>query len=1476
MANNKWAILDLRGTVLHSYFAGMTAEPLMGSIKDRINTAEYGFQTWLNMYYDLVVNTIGSPIHMIAVLDAGNQYRKGLYPDYKKRRGEVVSDPIESEQKERCMALVKNFLASQGVPLVKLSGQEADDVIAYLCQKLKGPKVVYTKDNDLVALAREDVHIMVSLIDTQDMKGIPPSCVTVYKSLVGDTSDEYGGVKGFGPKAWESLVEDFGFDGMEQLTELLRKGEKTTLRAMAEITPNKAFKKAVEAYDDWQLMFKIASLNPSLCEGAKVKLDWYKRAPTLERLTKALTDGACLDLLDRYKGDVYEAILVTKANLQEAFDLILRETPNTLFVGWDYETTDTVKNPRYKEAANGREYVSMLDSKVTGCSFAIGRNANKVLYLSVGHKDTDNVDAETVLAVIKHFEDEGVDMVAQNCLPGDTEVLTRDGWRRIDEAASQDEIMQWDSETGELQFVKPLGKTESFSETLLEWDSQFHKGAYTPEHRIYFKTGAESEWLVDTADGVSGRHGNSVWLPLSGSFKGNPVELDMSDYEVRFMEAVRADGHFSGQSCHCRFHLRKERKVVRLRHLLDTLGLSYSESIGKDGCWSIGVAACPLLRQIQELLGDEKSYGMWLLDLSYENRRVLLSEVVHWDGHSGNNGNLRFSTTCRETEEALQLAAHLSDYRWSGSFKPNNKPHWKPLFNGTVRDTSHCKLGARNEKPTVVNWNKPVYCFTVPSGAFMVRRKGSVFITGNCMFEGTITKVNFGHDLKFYSDTKLYAHHIDENESCGLKDLSKRYLNYDQVSYKKTLESAGAKDMSEISGLDVLSYGADDSLVTGHLYQFFQILTQLEGTYDFIREYECPAVAPLVQAHIDGVVLDTDSMDRQRAADEETVETKMKLIRSLLEQYATKPDYDAIESLYKDQEAYIGYKAKLRLLEKTPDSSPSDIQVAIKAACADYKLKLKQNSFYRPLVSSVVFKEFIPTTAMFTKVAVSLGLPPFEKDTKIYRSDYVTDNRSAEGVQGEFITLLSLAMNQVSKREGEHYEALKAFCDKILKAEGKEVFEGTELNFGSPVQNQYLFYLLLGLPIRKRTKVMKDSTRDKGGFEGAPATDESAIEFALANDCEDHPWKAELLHALLEYKAAATRISIYWTPYPLWIGEDKVMHPGFSSCGTVTRRPTGTNPNLLQVSKGPVREIFVPRSPENMIVSIDFSSEELRVLASMCLDPTFLSAYTGPVDKDLHSLTACGLLPMFLHKFPDVSKDQVVFETDKLVSYDWYVKARKEPTDLGHILDKVRGYGKTANFGVGYGAGPDTISAQLMIPLAEAEIIVEAMNTTYPGIGIWKTRLYEKARLTGYVETAWGSRRHIGTGLMSGTRREIGRWERQASNFVIQATCADLLKVALVSLWRRETLKKFGAYLIAAIYDELLFEVPIRNLHGFLLAASDDMEQEIPGLIVPMKADCSFGPSWGEQYEVGVRPSRETIEATLALIGENRDSKAAG
>lgn len=1148
MKKLKPIILDLQGLVYNAYHSGMTPEPLVGNVKEKVNTGEYGFEMFLGKFFDPLLDIYESPIHMIAVVDDGNTYRKSLFPEYKSERAEKrdKQDEVEKREMRKAMDLAKEFLASLGVPIVRLKGQEADDVIAYLTSKLHGHKIVATIDKDLLALAGPYCHVFRNgVLETEfNDKGVivPPGLVSLYLSIVGDSADSFPGLKGEGPKAWEKMVEAFGIDGMEQLRDLIDADERVKIKSIAAVANNKTLTKLADSYSEWRVQYEMAKLHPELCEGAKVGLEWYKRVPTIERLTKALTKAGMDDVVPKYEKFTYKQTLVTKENLNDVFKEISKLTPETLAVAWDYETYDDVKNPNYIKAANGKNYVDVLNSKIAGCSFALGSNLNHVYYFSVAHKDTDNVDKEVVLSVIKHFEEEGVEMVAQN----------------------------------------------------------------------------------------------------------------------------------------------------------------------------IG-------------------------------------------------------------------------------------------------------------------------------------------------FEATVSKAQLGHTPLYWGDTKIYAHHLDENNPTGLKELSKRYLNYDQVTYAQTLANANASDMSEISGEQVLSYGCDDSIVTGHLYQYFTLLTQLEGTYDFITEYECPAVEPLTQSYIDGVMLDPEELEKQKVADEKTVTEKLTIIRDLLREYCKEPNFAGVDTLFEDQKAYIQAKAQ---------ESGKDVN----AALAEFKQKLKENCRYIEPYETRNPQDFTPTPGCLTKIAGYFGLPPIEKVSKKYLSDYLSDNDFSEDAK-EFAKLLAPAVAQFSKRSGVQYEDLQEFCESILYKMAPPIMQGTELNFGSPAQMQHLLYLLLGLPIRVRTKVQKKSLRHEKGLPGSPAADAAAIDFALANDCSgSNGWKSDLLKALKTYAAASTRLSIYWGPWPLWMGEDNIMHPNFINPGTVTRRPTGSSPNLLQVSKGAVRKCIIPRSDENVIVSVDFASQELRVMAAITGDENFLSAYIGEKDKDLHAMTACGVVPSVLRLYDGINPSEIEMDGD-LVSYDWFKKHQDDDSKLGKMLKDVRGTSKTINFGAGYGATSSTVSQQAMIPLEIAELAVDGFYKSYPGVLKWKSSVYDFAKKWGFVATTYGSRRHCGNALVSGNRSEISRWERQLCNYLIQGQCADLLKVVLANASRTGLFKKHGAMLIAPIYDELLVEVPRSSLYGFLHDLADLMEIKMPGIIVPMVADCSFGANWGVQEEVGARPSLETINTALSKIDAAKAAK---
>jgi len=1114
------ALLDIQGLVMRSYYAGVADDQLAGSIKPAVNTWQHGFKNFLGIYYDNILTAVKAPLNIILVVDDGSTYRKSLYREYKLHKKDIEKDTVESEQLQKCLDFIKKFLVGQGATMVRLAGEEADDVIGYLVEKLDCNKIIYTLDRDLIALAGDSCAVILKDLMVNDLDGVPPSCITLYKSFVGDPADGYPGIKGIGKAAWNKMVDDWGYDGLEQLSQHVDSKNWEYITKLADATKSKALLKATEDIGWWSTMFNLAKIAPWICESATAKLEWVKRAPYgAERLFNLLDEAGVADRLRDYSIFCPRYELVDKYNLDSFLghiDFLLDETD---FVAWDYETTDKRNHENFVRAANGREFVDVLGSGITGCSFSFGANANVVYYISVAHKDTANVDKDVVLQVIQAIENRNVPMVAQNV----------------------------------------------------------------------------------------------------GSFEG-----------------------------------------------LVTLGV-------------------------------------------------------------------------------------------------------------------------------------------------------------------------FNHTLKYWWDTKLLHHHLHENaDTHGLKAMSLSLLGYKQGSYKETLDAVGASNMEEISGIDVLQYGADDSLVTAHLFRLMSYQAMCEDTWGFIRDYECPAAQALCEATVSGVKIDTEKMDKFRQEDEEKCVQLMAKLRTILSENCTQPNFAGVDRLLADQDAYHRVKGtNLPQLEKT----------------------LKQNSYYVEYTEIPAVKEFKPTSTQLSEVTAALGLPPIEKVSLTYLVDWVEDNPS------EFTNLLAPAINQFKARTGDAYEALSAFCSELLSKDLPKVKTGTELNLGSPAQNTYLFYLMLDLPVRIRTNPVKGSIRHKNGIQGSPATDESAIEFALANDCEGFEWKRQALTTLLEYKAAATRLGLFWTPYPLWLMEDKVMHPGFNSCGTVTRRPTGSNPNLLQVSKVHVRSIFIPKSPDNVIVSIDFASEELRVMAASCLDPTFLSAYTGEA-KDLHILTACGILHIFDGDF----ENQIMWDSPTKANYDWFKANYKKDNELGELLTKIRYYAKTANFGTLYGAGTATLSRQLMIPVDLAKVVIESLTMTYPGAETWKRATIRKATQAGYVATPYGSRRHCGKNLLSGSRSEVGRWERQLINFLIQGACADMLKVCLTEMSQQKTLQRYGASLIAPIYDELLFEAPVANLYEVIHAVSDIMEKTIPGLCLPMVADCSFGRNWGEQFEVGVRPTREVLAGYITKL----------
>lgn len=757
----------------------------------------------------------------------------------------------------------------------------------------------------------------------------------------------------------------------------------------------------------------------------------------------------------------------------------------------------------------------------------------------------------------------------------------------------------------------------------------------------------------------------------------------------------------------------------------------------------------------------------------------------------------------------------------------------------------------------------------------------------NANFENVVTNTNLGRSINTPEDTRIMAAYVDEEGDNGLKSLSKSYLNYDQTTYKEVIgDKAG---MHELTGEEVLQYGCDDAWVTASLRDLLTLILKTEQMHEFATTNEYEVAHPLDDAFIEGVRIDFDRLKELEEEDALIVKEGMGEVRRLLAENCTTQDKARADNLYYDLEAYT--VASLRADEKDDET--------IKEKLEAMAIKFFDESKYRPYVEVKKEVKFTPTDKGLTKVAHHIGLPKVVELTGVtankvsefmvnlsdYRTRLEQIGAPEQDIINEFCNLLadSVEGNQLRNREGDKFDSLMEFCLNALADTAGSEWLGDELNFGSPIQQQILLYVKLGLPIRVRSKVQTGSGRDRLGFEGGPATDETAVQMALAEDAPEGDWRRPVLENILAVKGAMTRFGLYYKPYPLWRepGTD-VIHPFIRNCGTVTNRPSGSSPNLLQVSKkdgGKIRSCIRTRRDDHVIISPDFSGQELRIMTSESKDEVLLDAYIGPVKKDIHSVTAAGIAPVFISRAkPGLMQEHGwILTSQGGMQYDDYLTALKgDDRDIADLMDKIRKVAKAVNFLIIYGGGPTTLARNLGIPVEMAKEFMQQVFKAYPGIAPWQESVIRFARENGYVLTAYGNRRHAPANLFSKDDGLRGRAERQLVNSPIQGTAADILKVVLRECHETKLFKETGAVLIAPVYDEVTSSVPKAAAVEYIERLTSIMELTPPGHQVPMVAEVEVGrDNWGAQsdynpggmIELGASPSADAILAAC----EGRD-----
>ncbi len=321
-----------------------------------------------------------------------------------------------------------------------------------------------------------------------------------------------------------------------------------------------------------------------------------------------------------------------------------------------------------------------------------------------------------------------------------------------------------------------------------------------------------------------------------------------------------------------------------------------------------------------------------------------------------------------------------------------------------------------------------------------------------------------------------------------------------------------------------------------------------------------------------------------------------------------------------------------------------------------------------------------------------------------------------------------------------------------------------------------------------------------------------------ADVLEDLKGQHPVVDLILEYRELAKLKSTYTDALPEEINpRTGRVHTSYSQTGSVTGRLASSEPNLQNIPTRTelgrrVRQGFVA-GPGKVLLSVDYSQIELRIVAHMSGDESMLAAFRA--GQDIHAATAAAVMGK---KVAEVSKDE-------------------------------RRHAKAINFGLIYGMSAFGLSRTTDLTLGEAEQFVKAYFDQFPGVKTYLDGIRRLAAQQGFVETLLGRRRYF-----PNLRNPINialknREEREAINAPIQGTAADILKIAMIRLPPALAREKLQAALLLQVHDELVLEVPEKELKKTAQVVQQTMEGAYP-LSIPLLTDAKWGTHWGNLQPV--------------------------
>jgi len=353
---------------------------------------------------------------------------------------------------------------------------------------------------------------------------------------------------------------------------------------------------------------------------------------------------------------------------------------------------------------------------------------------------------------------------------------------------------------------------------------------------------------------------------------------------------------------------------------------------------------------------------------------------------------------------------------------------------------------------------------------------------------------------------------------------------------------------------------------------------------------------------------------------------------------------------------------------------------------------------------------------------------------------------------------------------------------------------GEEFNLNSPKQLSTILFEKLGLTPVKKTKT-------------GQSTDEEVLQILAVT----HELPAGILNYRELYKLKSTYVDALGRLVNPKTGR---VHTSLNQAVAATGRLSSSDPNLQNIPiRGEwgrrVRQAFAAPSGR-LIISADYSQVELRIMAHLAQDESFIESFR--TDEDVHARTASEIFGI-------------------------------PPDD---VTPDMRRKAKAVNFGIMYGISAFGLSGQIGVHPREAQKYIDAYFERHAGVKAFIEKNLAEVEENGYSTTIFGRKRMIPE-LKSENRNVRSQGERLAINTPIQGSAADLIKVAMINISRRMKQERLKSLMVLQVHDELVFESPVDEAEKIKSLARDEMEGAVR-LSVPVKVDVGAGPNWGEAH----------------------------